>query len=124
MSLPLNRDVLCISDRLAEMNDSRIRAILDADKDKASIFYTKNLGSAVQIHFPRDIQNASYSIIAEGVDNETVRIETWVVTKSTNFGFYIEDVLVTEEGFVDAVLALRPKLTIDAVQAAYDAQYD
>ena len=112
-----------ITDRLAEMNANRIAAIWDAGQDLTSVFHTELYGGALRISFLPDAGNARYSMFAESAGNGMVRIETWIVTKSRNFGFNIEDVIVTERGFVAAVLGLKPMLKIEEVQAAFDKMW-
>jgi len=51
-------------------------------------------------------------------------LETWVVNRRNNFGFYLDDVQVPEDKLIESILEHFKKLDCVCVEKAYDAIYE
>ena len=51
-------------------------------------------------------------------------IETWVVNRSNNFGFYLDDVEVSKDKFIETAIEHFKNLECASVEAAYAAIYE
>jgi hypothetical protein len=101
--------------RVAESNRRHANAGQNA-------FRIEPASNFLRVRFPSDVAASNYGnydvLASREKGGSALRIQTWVVT-ANGCGFHLDDVVTSEEGFADAIRALRPNLTPAAIEAAF-----